>query len=402
MMLLKIAWRNIWRNTTRSVVVIIAIALGLWAGVFASAFVQGLMKQKIETIITMEMSDFQFHEPGFRDEFLAKLYMENGEEIREAVTEEDAVLGSTGRLISMGMVGSAKKNGAIKIMGIDPDDEHAVTGLGERVIDGAYFESVKRNPVLISQRTAEKYRVKVRSKIVLTIQDIDGEIIAGAFRVAGIYKSENGVFDEMHLYVRQDDLRRMMKIDEGLHEIAVLLNDHDLADPMAIKYQEKHETLEVQSWLDLATGMRMMVGMIDTYLYYIVGIILIALLFSILNTMLMAVLERVREIGMLMAVGMTKGKVFVMIMLETVMLGLIGGPLGLLISWAFVTHFGATGIDLGGAYDDYGFSSIVYPYLDSASYIEVTYMVVIMAVVAAIYPAIKALKLNPVEAIRKI
>lgn len=382
--------------------VIIAIALGLWAGVFASAFVQGLMKQKIETIISMEMSDFQFHEPGFRDEFLAKLYMQNGEEIREVVSTEEAVLGSTGRLISMGMIGSAKQNGAIKILGINPNDEHSVTSLGDRVIDGAYFDGIKRNPVLISQRTAEKFKVKLRSKIVLTIQDVDGEIIAGAFRVVGIYKSENGVFDDMHLYVRQSDLRKMMKIDEGLHEIAVLLNDHGLADPMAIKYQEKYEKLEVQSWLDLATGMRMMVGMIDTYLYYIVGIILVALLFSILNTMLMAVLERVREIGMLMAVGMTKGKVFMMIMLETVMLSMIGGPLGLLISWAFVTYFGATGIDLGGAYDDYGFSSIVYPYLDSSSYIEVTYMVVIMAVVAAIYPAIKALKLNPVEAIRKI
>ncbi len=401
-MLVKIAWRNIWRNTTRSVVVIIAIALGLWAGVFASAFVQGLMKQKIETVISMEMSDFQFHAPGFKDEFLAKLYMENGEAVRSEVANEASVLGSTGRLISMGMVGSAKQNGAIKILGINPEDESTVTGLGGRVIEGEYFEGIKRNPVLISQRTAEKYRVKLRSKIVLTIQDVDGEIIAGAFRVVGIYKSENGVFDDMHLYVQQSDLRKMMKINVGLHEVAVLLNDHALADPMAIKYQEKYESLEVRSWLDLATGMRMMVGMIDTYLYYIVGIILIALLFSILNTMLMAVLERVREIGMLMAVGMTKGKVFMMIMLETVMLSLIGGPLGLLISWAFVAHFGANGIDLGGAYDDYGFSSIVYPYLDGQSYIEVAYMVVIMAVVAAIYPAIKALKLKPVEAIRKI
>ena len=401
-MLLKIAWRNIWRNTTRSVVVIIAIALGLWAGVFASAFVQGLMKQKIESVISMEMSDFQFHEPGFRDEFLAKLYMANGEAIRSEVAAEESVLGSTGRLISMGMMGSAKQNGAVKIMGINPEDEHLVTGLSDRLVDGKYFEGVKRNPVLISQRMAEKYKVKVRSKIVLTIQDVDGEIIAGAFRVVGIYRTGNGIFDDMHVYVRQPDLRGMMKIDEGLHEIAVLLNDHDLADPMAIKYQEKHEKLEVQSWLDLATGMRMMVGMIDQYLYYIVGIILIALLFSILNTMLMAVLERVREIGMLMAVGMTKGKVFMMIMLETVMLGLIGGPLGLLFSWVFITYFQSAGINLGGTYEDYGFSSIVYPYLDSASYIEVTYMVVIMAIVAAIYPAIKALNLKPVEAIRKI
>ncbi|MFM1876051.1 MAG: Macrolide export ATP-binding/permease protein MacB, partial [Bacteroidota bacterium] len=314
-MLVKIAWRNIWRNTTRSVVVIIAIALGLWAGVFASAFVQGMMRQKIETVIKAEMSDFQFHRPGFTDEYLAKLYMENGEEIRSKVGNEESVIASSGRLISMGMVGSAKQNGAIKIVGIVPDDEAAVTGLNEQVLDGDYFEGVKRNPVLISQATAEKFRVKLKSKLILTLQDVDGEIIAGAFRVVGIYKTENVMFDRMNIYVRQDDLRKLIKIETGLHEIAVSLNDHDLADPMATKYQEIHPDLSVQSWLDLATGMRMMVDMIDVYIYYIVGIILVALLFSILNTMLMAVLERVREIGMLMAVGMTKGKVFFMIML---------------------------------------------------------------------------------------
>jgi ABC-type lipoprotein release transport system permease subunit len=383
-------------------VVIIAIALGLWAGVFASAFVQGMMKQKIESVISREMSDFQFHRPGFTDEFLAKLYMPNGEEIRSEVAQEENVLHSTGRLISMGMIGSTRQNGAIKIVGVVPDDEAQVTKLNEAVIEGDYFEGISRNPVLISQKVADKYKVKLKSKVVLTIQDVEGEIIAGAFRVVGIYKTDNGMFDEMNIYVNQEDLRRMMKIEEGLHEIAVLLNDHDLAEPIATRYQEKYTELEVKPWLDLATGMRMMVDMVGVYIYYIVGIILVALLFSILNTMLMAVLERVREIGMLMAVGMTKGKVFIMIMLETVMLTMIGGPLGLLISWAFVTYFGTNGIDLGGAYTEVGFASIIYPYLDNKSYLEVTYMVVIMAVLAAIYPAIKALSLKPVEAIRKI
>ncbi len=146
-----------------------------------------------------------------------------------------------------------------------------------------------------------------------------------------------------------------------------------------------------------------MVEALDVYLYYIVGIILLALLFSILNTMLMAVLERMREIGVLMAVGMSKARIFLMIMLETVMLTMIGGPFGLLLSYGFVTYFGEVGINLGGAaYSDLGFAAIVYPYLDARSYLEVTLMVAVMAVIAAVYPARKALKLIPVEAIRTI
>jgi putative ABC transport system permease protein len=278
-----------------------------------------------------------------------------------------------------------------------------VTGLNEKVVDGAWFEGKSRNPMLISRKVADKYGVELKSKLVLTVQDVEGEIIAGAFRVVGIYESGNGMFDEMNIYVQQDDLRALMHIETGVHEIAVSLTDHDLAEPLATKYQAAYPDLQVQPWLDLAAGMRFMVEALDVYLYYIVGIILLALLFSILNTMLMAVLERMREIGVLMAVGMSKARIFLMIMLETVMLTMIGGPFGLLLSYGFVTYFGEAGINLGGAaYSDLGFAAIVYPYLDARSYLEVTMMVVVMAVIAAVYPARKALKLIPVEAIRTI
>jgi putative ABC transport system permease protein len=402
-MLLKIAWRNIWRNRTRSIVVITAIAIGLLAGVFASAFMQGMMRQKIESVIKLEMSDFQFHRPQFTEEYLPKLFIPNSEAIMAEVERESAVAGTSGRLISMGMVGSARRSGAIRIMGIDPAKEAVVTGLNEKVVDGAWFEGKSRNPVLISRKVADKYGVELKSKLVLTVQDVEGEIIAGAFRVVGIYESGNGMFDEMNIYVQQDDLRALMHIESGVHEIAVSLTDHDLAEPLATKYQAAYSDLQVQPWLDLAAGMRFMVEALDVYLYYIVGIILLALLFSILNTMLMAVLERMREIGVLMAVGMSKARIFVMIMLETVMLTMIGGPFGLLLSYGFVTYFGEAGINLGGAaYSDLGFAAIVYPYLDARSYLEVTMMVVVMAVIAAVYPARKALKLIPVEAIRTI
>ena len=139
-------------------------------------------------------------------------------------------------------------------------------------------------------------------------------------------------------------------------------------------------------------------------MHMIVGIILVALLFSIINTMLMAVLERVREIGMLMAVGVTKGRVFSMILLETVMMAMIGCPAGLFLSWASIKYFGTVGIDLGAnaAYGEMGWSNVIHPALDAASYYQVAFMVAIMAILAAIYPAIKALRLKPAEAIRKI
>jgi len=402
-MIFKVAWRNIWRHKVRSMVVIIAIALGLWAGIFSSAFTQGMMNQKIESVIRMEMSHFQIHTPKFRDEYQSKLLIKNGLTIQEKINTEENVIGTSGRIVGMIMLGSANTNGSVKLNGIIPNDEAIVTELDKKITEGAYFEGVKRNPILISEKIADKYKIDVKSKVVITLQDINGEITAGAFKVVGLYNTKNGMYDEMNVFVRRSDITTLLGIEDDVHEIAVLLNNHDLAEPMATKYQNTYPELEVLPWMDLSTGMRMMIEMMDTYTLIIVGIILIALLFSIINTMLMAVLERVKEIGMLMSIGMSKPKVFSMILFETVCLTFLGAPLGLLLSFLSVSYFGSVGIDLGTeVYSDMGYADIIYPSLKFADYINVSVMVIIMAIIAAIYPAIKALRLKPVEAIRKI
>ncbi len=401
MMLIRLAWKNIWRNRTRSLVVIIATSLGLWAGIFASAFVKGMMEQKINTVIEKELSHFQIHNPKFKDEYLPEFLIRNDQEILADLKSRPEVRGTVSRVISMGMISSPKNAGSIRINGIIPEDEKLVTSLDSRVVEGSYFEEDRKNQILISQKTADHLKVRLKSKVVITLQDVHREISAGAFRIAGIYASDNPMFDEMNAYVLQDDLRRLLDIEEGTHEIAVLLKEHDMAEPMATEYSKKYPDLLVEPWLDLSSGMRYMVEAFDTYVYFIVGIILLALILSIINTMLMAILERTREIGMLMAIGMNKLRLFVLILTETVFLSLIGGPVGLLIAWLTVQYFGKRGIDLvGAAYGEMGFGNVVYPFLEFESYIGVTVMVMIMAVLAAIYPAWKALRLRPVEALR--
>lgn len=405
-MILKIAWRNIWRNKARSLVVITALALGLWAGTFSSGFYEGMIKQRINTVIESEMSHFQFHDTLFRDELLAKYYMEDAQQMQAELADDEHVVATTGRVITTPMLRTTRKTGGVKLIGIDPEEEAAVTQLDEKLVEGSYFGKGRGLPIMISQKMAEDYRLKLKSKPVVTIQNLDGDIIDVGFRVVGIYSSGNGMFDKMNAFVLRSDLQKKLGMQEGdLHEIAVLLDQHDMAEPLAAKYQEAHPELEVLPWLDLAVGMRYMVEASSTFAFVIVAIILVALLFSVINTMLMAVMERTKEIGMLMAVGLNKQKVFSMIMLETLFLSMIGGPLGLLVAFAFISWTGSSGIDLGAigeAYSDLGFAAVVYPTLGLDSYLSITMMVFVMALIAALYPARKALKLNPSEAIRKI
>lgn len=405
-MILKIAWRNVWRSKVRSSVVAIAIALGLFAGLFSSAFVEGIMEQRVQSVIELEMSHLQFHHPDFRSEMPVDRWVQHEAQILDDLNGDSAVAHVATRVITTGMLTSPTQTGGLKIIGVDPDQERHVTVLDERLSEGDYFEGIKRNPILISEKIAEKYKVKLRSKVVLTFQDVNGEIIAGAFRIVGFYKSGNGLYDQANVFVRSDDLRNLLGLaPDQVHEIAVLLHHSERSDAVAEDYQANYTDVEVLSWLDLAVGMRYMVEAMNTYTYVIVGIILFALLFSIVNTMLMAVLERTREIGMLMAVGFNKVKVFRMIMLETIFLSTLGGPAGLLISYLMIQYFGVHGIDLGAAgetYAEMGFASKVFPQLGNEAYAGVTVMVIIMAILAAIYPAIRALRLNPSQAIRKI
>jgi ABC-type lipoprotein release transport system permease subunit len=361
------------------------------------------MKSKVDNVVKNETSHFQIHQEKFADEYNGKLIIENGNEINQKLKADPDVQYTSERVIAMGMMASSRKQGSLKLVGVDVEDEKQITKIHEKIIEGSFFEKKRKNPIVISKETAEDYKVKINSKITVTFQDIEGEITSGAFRVVGIYNTSNNMHDRMNAFVQINDLRRLYNVETGAHEIAVWLKDHEHAQAKADEYKEVFTNLEVKSWLEIMPEMSYMIEMMDLYLYIIVGIILFALLFSIVNTMLMAVLERVRELGMLMAIGMTKGRVFLMIMTETVMMSLIGVPLGILISEIFIGYFGTNGINLSGAqYEDLGFSSIIYPYIDSGSYLEVTVMVFFMALAAAVYPAYKALKLNPTTAIRKI
>lgn len=403
-MIASIAWKNIWRNRIRSGVIISAITIGMFAGVFTTTFYKGWMNQRLESGVETEVSHIQIHNKAFNDNFELKSFIPDGEAIGEEISRESFVNGVSPRLVVQAMIASSETGGGVKIMGIDPKKEMTVTNLYTKVPDGKYFEGVKRNPILIGQKLAEKLKVKLNSKLVVTLQDIQGNIISEAFRVCGIYDANNGMYEEMNVFVLKTDLARIVHLDEAVaHEIAVHLKDHDQLTLNTETIALKHKDLLVQNWKQLAPELGYINEIGDMYVYIFVVIILLALGFGIVNTMLMVVMERTKEIGMLMAIGMSKFRVFWMLMLETVLLtmtgGLLGVLLGLIVSWATQKN----GIDLSfyaKGLEDMGYSSLVFPVIVPKMIAVIGFLVLITGIVASIYPARKALKYKPAEAIR--
>lgn len=245
---------------------------------------------------------------------------------------------------------------------------------------------------------------KTRSKIVLTFQDASGHITGGAFRIAGIYAITNSAYEGMNVFVQYDDLARIANMDStAVHEIALLLGDREKSTEVAGAIQDEFSNITARAWKEIQPDLALTTDYIQITYYIVITFILLALGFGIVNTMLMAVLERIKELGMLMAIGMNKKRVFLMIMLETVFLTLTGAIVGMLLSLGVVALTMQTGIDLSKYAEGFqaiGYSAIVYPKLDYSFFFSVTILVIITGVLSSVYPAIKALKLNPVEATR--
>jgi len=383
-----------------------SIVLGIWAGTFIMSFSWGMTSQYVNLAIKQEISHIQLHQPDYKKDKNIKFVIPKAESLLSEIKKIKEVKAVSARTLVNGMASSATTGIGVNIEGIDPVSENTVTGMKENVIDGDYFETIKHNPVIIGQKLADKLKVKVHSKVVLTFQDESGDITAGAFRIAGIYKTRNSTFDELNVFTRKEDLNQLLGVQDGdAHEIAVLLHNNKDLPAVMKKLTAAFPQLKVESWEEIAPDLKFVIGSFEQTMYLFITIILLALAFGIVNIMLMAVLERVRELGMLMAIGMSKPRIFFMIMLETFYLSLISGPLGLLLAYGTIQYFGKHGIDLSAfsqGLSSYGMDSIVRTALPAGLYAEILLMVFITSILAAIYPSIKAIKLRPVEAIRKI
>ncbi len=406
-MIWKIAWKNIWRNKSRSLVVIIAITLGLTGGIFTSALMLGMSQQKVTSAIQNEVSHIQIHNPLFLENTEIQYTIENADSIVDEIKKLPEVKAVCQRTKTTAMASTARTGTGIIVLGINPEEEKTVSGIYKTIADtnGTYFGTKKRNPIVIGKKLAKELNAKLRSKIVLSFQAIDGSLIYSAFRVVGIYKTKNSLFDETTVFIKNKDFLKLTGLKKAsTHEIAIILyNEGKTLTEFSNKLKTLFPKLNIMTWKTIEPGLGMIADIYDAILYVFLIIILLALCFGIINTMLMSVLERVKEIGMLMAIGMSKTRIFKMIMLETVFLAFTGGIAGMIISFFLVNYFGKVGINLSmfeKAWASFGFDSYIYPKINATYYITITIMVVLTGIFASIYPAKKALSLNPVDALK--
>ncbi|MFH1052453.1 MAG: ABC transporter permease [bacterium] len=404
-MFIKIAWRNIWRHKRRSMIIISSIVIGVIALMLMDSISRGMMKQMLERYIIAHVSHIQIHDEGF----------ENDNDVHKVVPEHkkiETLLGSTPfikhyskRVSVFGLLSSANASAGVAIIGIQPDKERNITDIHSKIISGKYL-SGNPHEIVIGVKIAEKLEVEIGDKVVSVASDVDGNVSNELFRVAGIYKTSDDNFDKTYIYIPIQTAQKMLGINDGVHEFAMITNNSKLVpqykDKLLKAIDGKYEILTfwdkmpmMLTWLDMYDQMIII-------FYLIVGF---AVLFGIVNIMLMAVFERVHEFGVLMSIGMKRTKVFTMVIQEAFMLGFVGTVIGFVLGMAIYYPLSVYGIDFSiyaESLSSYGLGSILYPMMTKEVIIYTFLTMPIVTVVGAIYPAMKAIRLQPTEAMRYV
>jgi len=402
-MQLSLAWRNVWRNSKRSIIILAAIAFGLWGGLFSGAIMMGMAESMVNTAIDRDLSHIQIHHPAFIKENEIQNYLNKSNEQLSQIESIEGVEALSFRTLISGMASSPASAYGVKIIGIAPDQSQKVTSISKKLEEGDYFTSSRKNQIILGRKLAKRLNLKLRSKVILSFQGMEGEIVYLACRVVGIFKTASTIFDEMNVFVQQADLFRSLDSEPLYHEIAIRCADSRQVPLVTKVLKSQYSSHDIQTWEELAPELAFLSSTMQSFTILFVVIILLALVFGITNTMLMSVMERTREIGILLAVGMKKIKIFTMILLETIMLSISGGLTGIVLGLATISYFAMDGIDLtavAASLESFGASTLLYPFLPAAMYFTLTILVIIAATIAAIYPALKAIRLQPAEAVR--
>lgn len=405
-MLFKIAWRNIWRNPTRSMVVILSLVIGVWATVIILAVSDSLHAESLKEGIEYKYGHIQIHTKAYKKRAEFGNTIPRGMSFLEEIKKDPAVKAATARLLTAGMIASAGYSSNVQIRGVMPEGEEATTLLKTRLFQGDYLDINKRNPIIIGEKLAKKLKVGVGKKVVLTFETPAADLVSTTFKIVGTFKTTQSRDEETLTFVRLEDLTRLADMPISTNEIVIKMKDTKMLNQYITSLDNKYPNPEIviENWESAAPDMAMVSDMIYQMDVIVTVIVLLVLAFGIVNTMLMSVLERFKELGILMAVGMNKLKVFSMIVLETIFLSVAGGIGGMLLGFLTVKLLHQTGVNLSlfsEGLSGWGFKELIYPVLEIRVYTLITFAVIITAIISSFYPAIRALSLNPSEAIRK-
>jgi ABC-type lipoprotein release transport system permease subunit len=400
-----LAWRNLWRNHRRTIIMISAITVGVWAMIFMTALMRGMVNDMLRGGIQTLPGHVQIHHPGFRDDpSVNNLISATGTALDE-IFSDNGLEPWASRVKVPAVISSERESRGVTLFGIDPAAEAQITFVADDIAEGRYLEDEADSGVVIGRKLADKLDTRLGKRVVLMSQDPDNEIADRGFRIVGIYDSDPDSLEETFVFAGRATIQKMLGIGDRVTEVVFLAADHQNVEPLYKRVSElAGPDVDVEPWYELDKYLSTMLNMMDGFVLVWIVVVFLALSFGLVNTLVMAVFERIREIGLMLALGMRPANILGQIVLESLLLLVIGLALGNAFAWMTVVPL-KDGIDISvvaEGMDMMGASSMLYPDLQIHDVIMANIVVLALGFLASLSPAWRASRYQPVEAITKV
>lgn len=404
---LRMAWRNVWRNPRRSILTILAVAFATVLLVFMLSWQFGTYETMIDAAVSVHTGHVQVQAKGYQDDRDVSRVVPDPAAVGEILARMPAVEAWTARANAFSLVSSRERTYGTLVIGIDPAREAAVTTLAHLVRQGAYLTAGGANEALLGRLLAKNLRAAVGDEITLLGQGRDGSIAATVVTVRGIIATGNDDFDRNTLCIPLPFFQDVYAMGPAVHEVVVACTSLDAVPAAAVALRRDIARLPGGAGLAVLDWKELMPGLVEAItmdlasglIMYLILIVVVA--FSILNTFLMAIFERTREFGVLLAIGASPARLMRVILAESFHIAALGLAAGIAGGCVLTLYFQQHGIYIPGMEEitrQYGLEDRIYPQLSLLSLGISTGIVLVITTLTALWPSLRVRKLRPVPA----
>jgi ABC-type lipoprotein release transport system permease subunit len=394
-----LAWRNLWRNPRRTVITLIVVAAGLYSILSLGALLEAWARSSRDSAINLMTGSGEIHASGYLDDPSVASRMAPPDPELQAVLDRAPIRAWVERVLVPAVVQSEYKTLPLTLVGVDPAGEEQVSTIPKQIADGHYLDKADDARIVLGRNAARRLKTAVGRRVIIMAQAADGSLAEKSFEVAGLFAGSTEAEDAF-AFTGIETAQHMLGIGNDISEISFIVPQDASLEGALTTLRDAAPTLDVKPWTTLSPIAAAMNGFMNSFVYIWLWIMSVLMAIGIVNTQLMSVFERVREFGLLQALGMRPRQVLAQVALESAMLVGIGAVIGM--AGAALTIMALSrGVDLGflarGA-EFFGASRVLYPHLSAAQFAGFSVLIWALGVVVSLWPAQRAAHCNPVEA----
>lgn len=404
-MILKLIWRNLWRNSRRTLITMASIAFAVLFAVLMKSFQDGVFNNLIKNVVGYYSGYVQIHQKGYWDEQVLDNCFALEDILTNKIQQNSQINVIVPRLETFVLISNENTSKGCMLVGTDAVKENNLTQLKRKLIKGSYFNN-KEDVVIIAEGLAKRINAKVNDTIVLFGQGFHGAMAAGKFKVKGIVHLASPAMNDAFVYLPLLAAQYYLNAENRLTSISLGIdnpeNGNTIVNDLKTTIGQKYE---VMAWQEMMPEIANHIRADGFSFYFFSGILYLIIGFGLFGTLLMMTVERTHEFGMLIAIGMKKSKLKIILLGETLMITLLGVVLGMLLSLPSVFYLQEKPIRFSGeiakAYEQFGFEAIFPAEFNLAIFFNQSLIILCMALLIGLYPLWFVNSLNPVNAMKK-